>query len=135
MPKCKNAQAFRPGAPWLSKENQKVSDQAKAHPLRFLAVDAAVKVTATKYPCVSLQLQAFLWPQEASFLNQRIAIPQMLVEPRRRLSSEPHNDTEHFDGQLAEAVVDADNWQLPTQRQRTIQTDSLPLIEPCPPWH
>jgi len=45
----------------------------------------------------------------ATFLNQRIAVPQMLAEALRRLSSEPRDDTEYFDGQLAEAVIGAGN--------------------------
>jgi len=45
----------------------------------------------------------------ASFLNQRIAVAQMLAEALRRLSAEPRDDTEHFDGQLAEAVIGADS--------------------------
>ncbi|BCJ06801.1 hypothetical protein PRtIB026_A34450 [Pseudomonas sp. RtIB026] len=40
----------------------------------------------------------------ATFLSQRIAVPQLLVEAMRRLDSEPRDDTEYFDGQLAEAV-------------------------------
>lgn len=44
-----------------------------------------------------------------TFLNQRIAAPQMLAEALRRLSSEPRDDTEFFDGQLAEAVIRAEN--------------------------
>ncbi|WP_397386716.1 contact-dependent growth inhibition system immunity protein [Pseudomonas donghuensis] len=45
----------------------------------------------------------------ATFLNQRIAVPQMLAEARRRLDTEPRDDTEYFDGQLLEAVIGADN--------------------------
>lgn len=45
----------------------------------------------------------------ATFLNQRIAVPQMLAEARRRLNSEPRGGTEYFDAQLAEAVLGADN--------------------------
>lgn len=45
----------------------------------------------------------------ATFLNQRIAVSQMLVEAKRRLRSESRDDTEHFDGQLEEAVLHADN--------------------------
>ncbi|MCD5969904.1 hypothetical protein [Pseudomonas quasicaspiana] len=44
----------------------------------------------------------------ATFLNQRIALPQMLAEAKRRLDSEPREDTEYFDDQLAEAVLGAD---------------------------
>jgi hypothetical protein len=45
----------------------------------------------------------------ATFLNQRIAVPQVLAEALRRLISEPRDDTEYFDGQLAEAVIGAGN--------------------------
>lgn len=45
----------------------------------------------------------------ATFLNQRIAAPQMLAEARRRLDSEPRDDTEYFDDQLAEAVLGVEN--------------------------
>jgi hypothetical protein len=45
----------------------------------------------------------------ATFLNQRIAVTQMLAEARRRLDTEPREDTEYFDGQLIEAVIGADN--------------------------
>jgi hypothetical protein len=45
----------------------------------------------------------------ATFLNQRIAVPQMLSEARRRLDSEPRDDTEYFDDQLAEAVLGVEN--------------------------
>ncbi|AIN58954.1 hypothetical protein [Pseudomonas soli] len=40
----------------------------------------------------------------ATFLSQRIAVPQLLVEARRRLDAEPRDGTEYFEGQLAEAV-------------------------------
>lgn len=43
----------------------------------------------------------------ATFLNQRIAVPQMLAEARRRLDSEPRDDTEYFEGQLAQAALGA----------------------------
>lgn len=45
----------------------------------------------------------------ATLLNQRVAVPQLLDEARRRLDSEPRDDTEYFDGQLEEAVIKADN--------------------------
>lgn len=45
----------------------------------------------------------------ATFLNQRVAVVQMLAEALRRLSSEPRDDTEYFDGQLVGAVIGAEN--------------------------
>jgi len=42
----------------------------------------------------------------ATFLNQQIAVPQMMSEALRRLSSEQRDGTEYFDGQLAEAVTE-----------------------------
>jgi hypothetical protein len=45
----------------------------------------------------------------ATFLNQRIAVPQVLAEALRRLISEPRDGTDYFDGQLAEAVIGAGN--------------------------
>lgn len=46
-------------------------------------------------------------PDAYTFLNQRIAVPQMLAEARRRLDSEPRDDTEYFEGQLAQAALGA----------------------------
>ncbi|MGY4495443.1 hypothetical protein [Pseudomonas sp. TE3610] len=43
----------------------------------------------------------------ATFLNQQIAVAEMLIEARRRLHSEVRDDTENFDGQLVEAVLGA----------------------------
>ncbi|QKE62477.1 hypothetical protein HNE05_03585 [Aquipseudomonas campi] len=40
----------------------------------------------------------------ATFLEQRIAIPEVLAEAERRLVSEERDETELFEGQLNEAV-------------------------------
>lgn len=48
----------------------------------------------------------------ATFLNQRIAFPQMLAEAKRRLDSEPRDDAEYFDNQLAEAVLGSNRLTL-----------------------
>ena len=40
----------------------------------------------------------------ATFLSQQIATSWMVIEAKRRLSLEQRDDTEYFDGQLAEAL-------------------------------
>ncbi|WP_130430373.1 hypothetical protein [Rivibacter subsaxonicus] len=44
----------------------------------------------------------------ATFLSQGVATDEMLGEAKYRLASRPRDDTEHFDGQLEEAVRRAD---------------------------
>jgi len=44
----------------------------------------------------------------ATFLNQRVAVPEMLKEARRRLECQEPDDTEYYDGQLLEAMTDAE---------------------------
>jgi hypothetical protein len=41
----------------------------------------------------------------ATFLNQNIAVSKMFEEAEFRLKSKERDDTEYFDGQLAEALV------------------------------
>lgn len=40
----------------------------------------------------------------ATFLSQQIAASWMVIEAKRRLNLEPRDETEYFDGQLAEAL-------------------------------
>jgi hypothetical protein len=45
----------------------------------------------------------------ATFLNQEIAGPQMREEAEYRLKNKERDDTEYFDGQLLEALVNSRN--------------------------
>lgn len=40
----------------------------------------------------------------ATFLNQNIATKHMLIEAKRRMKVQERDETEHFDGQLLEAI-------------------------------
>jgi len=40
----------------------------------------------------------------ATFLNQNIATKHMLIEAKRRMKDQERDETEHFDGQLLEAI-------------------------------
>lgn len=40
----------------------------------------------------------------ATFLNQNVAVAEMLVEAKRRLETRKRDESEYFDGQLLEAV-------------------------------
>lgn len=44
----------------------------------------------------------------ATFINQRVAVSEILEEARRRLKHQEPDDTESYDGQLIEAVSEAE---------------------------
>jgi hypothetical protein len=48
----------------------------------------------------------------ATFLAQRIALPEMVNEAERRLASQPRDDTEYYDGQLEATLSDARRFIL-----------------------
>jgi hypothetical protein len=48
----------------------------------------------------------------ATFLNQRVAVPEMLEEARRRLKCQECDDTEFYDGQLLDAISEAEKSSI-----------------------
>lgn len=75
--------------------------------LRPWSGDATTTLTQRCRDAWDTPIQELSDLEVATFISQRIATPEMIVEAHRRLRSNERDGTEYFDGQLDEALSEA----------------------------